>query len=385
MKTLSTTLAVAFLALTAPGQMKEPRQERDRIIYDFANILTPEAEESLKRTLWPLFQVKRPIVILTVQSLADYNAGADKVYDFAKLVYNRWGLGSQTNGNMGALIVVSKGDRKLGIEVGEGVTKNRTDQLQSIIDDVITPNFKENDYEGGLREGALAIRDRVFQPTTEVDLSNLPVEGVPSGTSIDSPATGSGDIGLPGPGGFPADPPRRDSPRSDQGDPPRSPPQQNPGPYGIPGMFDFGCGKWLCLGIGVMLLISMFRRRRQRGYGYGPPQAPHGQPGYPPPPPQGGGYGYQRYGRGGGLGGILGGLLTGMLMNGMNRRGRGGGGGGGGVFGGGSGGVFGGGGSSPPSGGGGVFGGGGSSGGGGGFGSGFGGGTGSGRGASGSW
>jgi hypothetical protein len=371
MKTLASLLAAALLVSLAGAQMKVPRQEKNRILYDFADVLDPDAEAALQKVTWPLFQAKRPIVVVTVQKLEDYGASADEIERFARLIYNQWQLGHKTSGNMGALILLSKGDRKIWVEVGDGITPYRYEQVKPIIDDVITPNFKEGDFAGGLTEGAIALRDRVFQPTSDVDLSKLPSEGAPAGPSAARPPlpdeSGGGGIGLPGPGGAPVETPGGE-PRREP-----SPPPSEPRGRQIPGMLSGGCGQWLCLGIGLLLIISMFRRKRSYGYGYGPP--PGYGPGYGQPPPgygPPGGYGYRRYG-GGGFGGMLGGILTGMLMSGMNRRNRGG--GGGSIFGGG-GGSSGGGGS--------VFGGGGSGGGGGGFGAGFGGGS-SSRGAGGSW
>jgi uncharacterized membrane protein YgcG len=382
MKRLWIGLLLFLLVPSALAQKKVPKREDNRVIYDYGRLLDAEAKESILKITWPLFKVKRPIIILTVNKLADWGASPENVHEFSTLVYNTWGIGSRTTENMGALIVVAKDDRKMSLIVGEGITGYRQEQAAPIINDVMGPNFKDGDFAGGIREGAIAIRDRIFQPKVSEDLSQLPYETPPpnaAGGTGGAPQPGGGqpgDIGLPGPGdpapstGDPGQP-------FPGGTPPRAPREERPGPGrtgpGFPGTnLHFQCGRWFCLAIGALLLLKMFMRRRQPGpgYGYGPQ--------YGPPPP---GYGHYPQRRGGGLGGMLGGILTGMLINNMGRRHSGG----GGSFGGSSGGsVFG----DSGGGGGGSWGGGGSGswgGGGGGGGGGFGGGSSSGGGASGSW
>ena len=240
-----------------------------------------------------------------------------------RLVYNTWGIGSNTTGNMGALIVVAKEDRKMWIEVGKGVAGSpKIDIGRQIGTDTIAPNFKADDYAGGIREAAIAIRDRIFQPSTTEDLSNIPVDAPGPDRPTPTPDA-PGDIGLPGPEG----PSGGSGSGSGSAPPSFPPPSHDPGPQSPPNQgrsgadLHFDCGKWFCFAIGILILISMFRRKRQYGYGYGPTYgpAPMGSP--PPYGPRG--YGYRP--SGGGLGGMLGGVLTGMLLGRMGRRGGGGG------------------------------------------------------------
>jgi hypothetical protein len=349
MKRILSVLLVAVVSASA--QMRVPPKEDSRFLYDFAGLLNAEAKAEIEQIIRPLVKVKRPIVVLTVNQLSEYGASGETIERFARLVYNNWQIGSKTSGNVGALMVVAKGDRKMWIEIGEGVTPYRTSVATQISTEVVAPNFKEGDYAGGIREGVIAIRDRIFQPSTGEDLSNIPVEADPTTSSL--PPAETGDLGLPGPPGTPGPPAGGGSSPPPRRDP--SPPRQGPGP-GPGADLNFNCGRWFCFAIGILVVISMFRRKRRYGYGYGPRSGPPpmgSQPPYGPP-----GYGYRRH-RSGGLGGMLGGLLTGMLLGRAGRSH----GGGGGVFGGGGGGgsVFGGGGGG---GGGSVFGGGGGGGGG---------------------
>jgi uncharacterized protein len=352
MKNLSIALCLLLLAPALAAQMKPPRHESGKFVYDYARVLDANAQDSLTKLIAPLAKVHRPIFVITVSRLDDWGAKPGQIENFGRLVYNQWGIGSRTTENMGALIVVAMDPHEMSIEVGDGVTGYRSAEAKPIIDGIMKPRFRADDFAGGLQEAAIAIRDKIFQPTTSEDLAAL--SSRPSGLPASRTSGTSGDIGLPGPSGTGGEAPAEthQRPRRDERDQPGQP-QTGPA---FPGSnLHFVCGRWFCIAIGVLVLLSLFTRRRNYGYGYGPQSGPYG---YPPPP----GYGYTNYG-GGGFGGMLGGILTGMLIGNIGRHW--GGGGGGGSWGGGGGGVFG--------------------GGGGGGDSGLGGGTSSGGGASGSW
>ncbi|HTF79039.1 MAG TPA: YgcG family protein, partial [Bradyrhizobium sp.] len=54
----------------------------------------------------------------------------------------------------GAVVVVAKDDRKLRIEVGYGLEGALTDvTAKRIIDEIITPKFRNNDFAGGISAG----------------------------------------------------------------------------------------------------------------------------------------------------------------------------------------------------------------------------------------
>src|SRR5213078_2754699 len=60
----------------------------------------------------------------------------------------------------GVLLVVAKNDRKLHIEVGYGLEGILPDAIaKRIIEDDITPRFKQGDFYGGIRAGV----DRIMR------------------------------------------------------------------------------------------------------------------------------------------------------------------------------------------------------------------------------
>jgi uncharacterized protein len=92
------------------------------------------------------------IVVLTVPSL-----GGESVEAYAEQVFNAWKLGQKGRDN-GVLVLVAPEERRMRIEVGYGLEGTLTDVAASrIIRNVMTPRFKEGDFEAGIEQGVAAV------------------------------------------------------------------------------------------------------------------------------------------------------------------------------------------------------------------------------------
>jgi len=92
------------------------------------------------------------IVVLTMPTL-----GGESVEEFASRVFAAWKLGQKGKDN-GVLVVVAPQDRRMRIEVGYGLEGTLTDVAASrIIRNVMTPAFKNGDFDRGVAEGVAAI------------------------------------------------------------------------------------------------------------------------------------------------------------------------------------------------------------------------------------
>lgn len=90
--------------------------------------------------------------VLTVKSLQGENLEA-----FSMRVVDAWKLG-KVDTDRGLLILVAVDDRQVRIEVGQGLEGQITDaRAGQIIDRVMIPYFKKNDYTGGIRAGMQAV------------------------------------------------------------------------------------------------------------------------------------------------------------------------------------------------------------------------------------
>ncbi len=124
-------------------------------VNDYAMMISPSAKAELERELQTFEQTdSTQIVILTVPSLE-----GEPIEDFGIKVADAWKIGQKIKDN-GVIFIVSKQDRKMRIEVGRGLEGRLTDLMSGrIIDLVVKPRFKREDYDGGFIAGVSALID----------------------------------------------------------------------------------------------------------------------------------------------------------------------------------------------------------------------------------
>ena len=123
-----------------------PKPDPPRLVVDNANILSPEEQNSLESKLVALDDsTSNQIVILTVPTLDD-----QPIEDVAVNTFRSWAIGNKKTNN-GVLILIAVNDRKVKIEVGYGLEGAIPDvTCKDIIDNVISPSFKQAQYFKGL-------------------------------------------------------------------------------------------------------------------------------------------------------------------------------------------------------------------------------------------
>jgi len=126
-------------------------------VTDIADLLTGDQEEAIEQWLYRAEKEKGvEIVVSLLQSVRDYPRAPQTLEPFATAMFNRYGIGDKAKNN-GILLLVFKKDRKLRIELGAGYAKSRDRDAKRIIDHVIVPRFKKNDYPGGVTEGVRTV------------------------------------------------------------------------------------------------------------------------------------------------------------------------------------------------------------------------------------
>ena len=122
-----------------------PRPNPPRLVNDLANMLRPEEIQALEQKLVNYNDTtSTQIAIVTVTSLGPY-----EVADFAYRIGETWGVGGKGKNN-GILILVSKNERKVNISTGYGLEHVIPDAYaKRIIEQIIKPAFKRNDFYGG--------------------------------------------------------------------------------------------------------------------------------------------------------------------------------------------------------------------------------------------
>jgi uncharacterized protein len=136
----SVALAQSLQAVPAPSSH----------VVDTTNTLTAEARGALEQKL-TAFETESgtQIGVLIVQTTAP-----EDIFSFANRAANIWKLGRKDVGD-GLLVVVAKDDHKLRIEVAKTLEGAIPDLMaKRVIDQMITPAFKQGDFAGGLDAGA---------------------------------------------------------------------------------------------------------------------------------------------------------------------------------------------------------------------------------------
>jgi uncharacterized protein len=124
-------------------------------VNDYAGMISPPAKSKIEETLRAFEQSdSTQIVILTIPSLEGEN-----IEEFGIKVGETWKIGQKGKDN-GILFIVSKQERKIRIEVGRGLEGKLTDLTAGrIIDLVIKPRFKQEDFDGGFIAGVSSLID----------------------------------------------------------------------------------------------------------------------------------------------------------------------------------------------------------------------------------
>ena len=146
-------IAALWLALYAPPASALQVPALKGRVNDYAGLLSQGTDEQLEAALAELERTdSTQIVVLTIPSLE-----GDSLEDFSIHVAEQWQIGQKGKDN-GALLLVSKSDRKIRIEVGYGLEGKLTDLVCGrIIRNVIVPQFKMGHFDQGIIDGVAAI------------------------------------------------------------------------------------------------------------------------------------------------------------------------------------------------------------------------------------
>jgi uncharacterized protein len=124
-------------------------------VTDLTGTLNAQQREALEQTLAEFEKRKgAQIAVLMVPTTQP-----ETIEEYAVRVEEAWKLGRKGVDDS-ALLVIAKNDRRLRIEVGYGLEGALPDAIaKRIIDNDITPRFKQGDFYGGIRAGV----DRVMR------------------------------------------------------------------------------------------------------------------------------------------------------------------------------------------------------------------------------
>lgn len=155
----SILLFLTFLTVVIPfGYSQKPIPQKPnppRIVNDFAGILQANERASLERKLVAYNDTSSTqIAIVTEQTIN----GAD-IFEYSYELAQTWGIGQKGKDN-GILIFIAFQDRNLFIQTGSGAEGFLPDAIaKRIVDQVITPAFRQKQYYKGLNDATNVIMD----------------------------------------------------------------------------------------------------------------------------------------------------------------------------------------------------------------------------------
>jgi len=148
----SVMLGLLLLASQAIAQELVLPELTGRVV-DQAEMLEPQSEAQLTAMLASHEQATgEQVVVVTVPDLQGRS-----IEEFGVDLGRTWGIG-EADADTGALLIIARDDRRIRIEVGYGLEGRLTDaQSSAIINSIITPAFRQNEFERGILEGAAAM------------------------------------------------------------------------------------------------------------------------------------------------------------------------------------------------------------------------------------
>ena len=122
-------------------------------INDYASMIEPDKARELESRLSDFERdTGHQVAVITIPSLK-----GDALEDFSIRVAENWKIGQKGFDN-GAILLVAQKEHKLRIEVGYGLEGVLPDAIANrIINEIIVPRFRENDYSGGIEAGIESI------------------------------------------------------------------------------------------------------------------------------------------------------------------------------------------------------------------------------------
>ncbi len=159
---------VLYVAVVLPVQAYTSPGQPTSFVSDFADVLTSEQEIELNDRLATLaIGDGAEMAVVIIPTL-----GGDTIENYAVSLFAEWQIGTEATDN-GVLLLIALTEREVRIEVGYGLEGIITDaQAYWIIQDIITPAFRSEDYYAGIAgavtEVARAVTDGAVLPSAAV-------------------------------------------------------------------------------------------------------------------------------------------------------------------------------------------------------------------------
>lgn len=146
-------LALICIFLSSPHVLALDVPPLKGRVNDYAAMLSPYAKQQLEGILRDLEKTdSTQIVVLTIPTLE-----GEVLEEFSIKVVDQWKIGQKDLDN-GAVLLITKKERKIRIEVGYGLEGTLTDLMAGrIIRNVLVPQFRAGNIDQGVLDGVQAM------------------------------------------------------------------------------------------------------------------------------------------------------------------------------------------------------------------------------------
>lgn len=152
-KALLSTLLLCLSTVVCWAEIPD-KPTPERLVNDFAGLLNETQKKVLEDSLVAFNKAtSTQICVVTVKSLDGYD-----ISDYAQRLGEKWGVGTKKHNNGAILLVKPKTEKEKGrafIATGYGLEGALPDIIcYRIVNNIMIPYFKQNDYAGGIIAGA---------------------------------------------------------------------------------------------------------------------------------------------------------------------------------------------------------------------------------------
>ena len=143
-------LLLLFLLFPLFIQAKEVPTRSNTIVTDYVGVLSQQERTTLERKLVAFDDTSSTQIAIVIENSLE----GDEIFDYSYRLAEAWGIGQGGKDN-GVLIYLAYQDREIYIQTGYGAEGFLTDAMvKRIIDQVIVPAFRNNNYYRGLSEAS---------------------------------------------------------------------------------------------------------------------------------------------------------------------------------------------------------------------------------------
>lgn len=163
-----TSLTMVFVGCGAKESIKVPEVQQDVFVYDQDNCINDEIEAEINFMIEELEEkTGAELAVVSVTSLSGYT-----IEEYANELFNTLGIGKKDQDN-GVLILFSKSDNRVRLEIGRGLEGCLNDaKCGRILDNNFVPYREEGDYTKATRNTVIAILNAIAEEY-QVELENV--------------------------------------------------------------------------------------------------------------------------------------------------------------------------------------------------------------------